>query len=233
VNSETGVIQDLEMLSEVVASSELIFHVDIVQSFGKIQLDLKEARIDCVSFSAHKIGGPKGIGGLYLNDKARRRLRPLFFGGGADSLRSGTMPTPLIAGFGTACELRGRADLHKEWGQVAKLRMCFLSVIKLRGVRFDLNAASDHTIPHIINLRFHKVRSEVLISALEGVCIASGSACNSNNMQASYVLKGLGLTDEQANCSVRVSISPTIAEDEIKEAAGIIAAKVLELQLLS
>ncbi|MFL6874507.1 cysteine desulfurase family protein [Pseudomonas marginalis] len=232
VNSEVGVIQDLDMLSEVAASREIILHLDVVQSFGKIPLSLKGTRIDCVSFSAHKIGGPKGIGGLYLNDNARRKLRPLFFGGEVNSLRSGTMPTPLIVGFGAACELRSRADLQKEWRQVAKLRSCFLSVIKSHGARFELNVPAEYTIPHILSLHFYKVRSEVLISSLEGVCIAAGSACNSNNMQASYVLKGLGLSDEQANCSIRVSISPTIKEEEVREAAEIIAVKVFKLQSL-
>ena len=232
VNSEVGVSQDLEMLSEIVTSSELIFHLDIVQSFGKVKFDLKGTRIGCASFSAHKIGGPKGIGGLYLNDRARKRLRPLFFGGGVDNLRSGTMPTPLIAGFGMACELRDKVDLQVEWAKVARLRMCFLSVIKLHGVKFDLNAPCEHTLPYILNLYFHNVRSEVLISALEGGCIASGSACNSSNMQPSYVLKGLGLSDERANCSIRISISPSIDEGEIKAAAEIIAVKVASLQLL-
>ena len=232
VNSEMGIIQDLEMLAEVVDSRELIFHLDIVQSFGKIHFDLKKARIDCVSFSAHKIGGPKGIGGLYLNAKTQKKLRPLFFGGEANSLRSGTLPTPLIAGFGAACELRGRVDLLKEWAQVIRLREYFLSVIKSHGVKFELNVSSEYVLPHILNFRFYKVTAETLINALEGVCIASGSACNSNSTQASYVLKGLGLSDEHANCSIRVSLSPTIKQHEIHTAAEIIATKVLKLQCL-
>ncbi|WP_421556854.1 cysteine desulfurase family protein [Pseudomonas kitaguniensis] len=229
VNSEIGIIQDLEMLTEIIASRDLIFHLDIVQSLGKIQFDLRKSRIDCASFSAHKIGGPKGVGGLYLNQKTRAKLRPLFFGGELNSLRSGTTPTPLAVGFGIACELRAKANLLSEWTRVDTLKALFLSALRAYGVKFELNTHSEHILPHILNVRFHTARSETLISALKEVCIASGSACNSSNLQASYVLRGIGLSDEQANCSIRVSISPTLKEHEIKAAAEMIAAEVLKL----
>ncbi|MBK5417677.1 cysteine desulfurase family protein [Pseudomonas sp. TH31] len=232
VNSEIGTFQDLDQISRLCESRQLILHIDAAQAFGKLKLEVENSRVDCISLSAHKIGGPKGVGALYVRKATQQRLRPLTFGGERNSLRSGTLPTQLIVGLGVACEMRGGADLESEWNHLTALRDLFLSGLSSAGVTYEVNSSLDVSVPHILNIGFQGVRAETLISSLDTICIASGSACNSESMEPSYVLKGIGMSDQSANCSVRISLHPDISRSQIEDAARIVANKVLQLQSL-
>lgn len=232
VNSEIGTFQDLKEISHLCESRQLILHIDAAQAFGKVKLEVENSRIDCISLSAHKIGGPKGIGALYVRKAIQQRLRPLTFGGERNSLRSGTLPTQLIVGLGVACEIRGGADLESEWSHLTALRNLFLSGLSSAGVTYEVNSSLDVSVPHILNISFQGVRAETLITSLDNICIASGSACNSDSMEPSYVLKGIGMSDQDANCSVRISLHPGITRSQIEDAVRIVANKVLQLQSL-
>ncbi len=232
VNSEIGTIQDIEAIAALCHSSEVILHVDAAQSFGKLRFDLASSRIDCLSISGHKIGGPKGIGALYVSQRVKPRLRPIMFGGNQDGLRSGTLPTPLIVGMGVAGELRGTTDLQQEEAHITRLRDAVLAILTGIGVKFQINSALPVCVPHILNIRFPGVRAESLIRALDGIYIASGSACNATSMEPSYVLKGIGLTDEDANCSIRISLDPRLTMEDVDTAARVLAGKVAQAQAL-
>lgn len=230
VNSETGVIQEIDNISKLIGSHQLIFHVDATQSFGKIDIDVERNRIDCLSISAHKIGGPKGIGILYVRESIQNKLHPIMYGGGQHRLRSGTAPTDLIVGFGEAARILLEKNKKEDWNKTSYLRKIFIKTISETGVKFKINIPDEICVPHIINLRFTNVKSEALIHSLGNICIASGSACNSKNLKPSYVLTGIGLSNEEANSSVRISFNSEINERDLIRSAFLIGKKALQLQ---
>ncbi len=230
VNSEIGTAQDLDEIGEMLAGRRTIFHVDASQAVGKLPIAVGRSRVDSMVISAHKIGGPKGIGALYVASGSMRRLRPLTFGGGQAYLRSGTLPSQLIVGFGVAAERIARADLTESWEQALVRRRLILDRFEHHGIRFLVNSSHDHSVPHILNVSFPAVRSETLIRGLPEVCVASGSACNSHSLAPSYVLTGIGHTDNRANCSIRLSFEADMNVDEVKAGADLIGERVRNLQ---
>ena len=213
VNNETGVIQDIEALGAVCREHDVLFHVDAAQAVGKVPVDLQALPVDMLSLTAHKFYGPKGIGALYVADRPGCHVEPLLFGGGQQRrLRPGTLPVELIAGVGRAAEIAA-ARLHADFDKLVNLRSVLWSGIKsIDGL--VVNGDLDGGFPGILNVSVEGVEGESLLLALEPLCVATGSACNSQSREPSYVLRALGRGDDLAQSSIRFSMGrPTTAED--------------------
>lgn len=214
VNNEIGVIQDIETIGEICREKGIVFHVDAAQSAGKIVIDLKALKVDLMSFSGHKIYGPKGIGALYVRRKPRIRLEAQMHGGGHErGFRSGTLPTHQIVGMGEAFRL-ARVEMQEEAARIRYLRdKLFNGVKDIEEVY--LNGDLEKHVPGILNISFNYVEGESLIMALKDIAVSSGSACTSASLEPSYVLRALGLNDELAHSSIRFSIGRHTTEEEI------------------
>ncbi|WP_387689741.1 cysteine desulfurase family protein [Photorhabdus sp. RM71S] len=209
VNSELGTVQPVDEIAAITRRSGAWLHVDAVQSVGKIPMNVKETGIDMLSFSAHKMRGPKGIGALFVDARVAGHLRPFIYGGGQNHLRSGTLPTPLIVGFGLACQMV-QSTLVQRQAKVTALRDYFITCLHQRVPNAVLNTDLSCSSPYIVNVQFEGIASEALISGLHQVAISSGSACNSAELQPSHVLTGIGLSSAQANASVRFCFDPDL-----------------------
>lgn len=232
VNSELGTIQDISSIGGMLRSHPAIFHVDATQAVGKLSIDVGAAGIDSLALSAHKICGPKGIGALYVESSVSKRLRPLTFGGGQTFLRSGTLPSELIVALGVAAEHLNSADLSALWRAADVRRAIILETLESYGATYSLNSSPKYSVPHILNIHFPKIRAETIVKGLTNVCVASGSACNSQSMAPSYVLTGVGYGNARAECSVRVSFLADQNEADLREGAQALASKIVDLQRL-
>ncbi|MGC4028712.1 MAG: cysteine desulfurase family protein [Steroidobacteraceae bacterium] len=230
VNNETGVAQDLAALAESCAARRVPLHIDACQSAGKLPLDV--AGLAMVAFTAHKLGGPQGIGALYVAPDHRGYLAPLMVGGGHErGLRAGTLATHQIAGFGMACRL-ARAALPEAARRMAALReRLWQGLGALPGVQ--LNGHPLRHAPHILNVSFAGVEGESLFRGLPGLALSTGSACNSASAEPSYVLRALGRDTQQAQASLRLSFGPRTTEAEIDAAIAQVAARYQHLRRLS
>lgn len=206
VNNETGVLQPLSDLADIVAHHDLWWHVDAAQGFGKELEQLRDSRIDLISISGHKIYGPKGIGALIARKQGRQfpPLRPLMFGGGQEQgLRPGTLPVPLIAGLGEAAKLavRNNAERKEKCRAFREQAMATFSAIGAKR-----NGAEEYTLPHVLNISLPGINSDLAIRALKNViAISSTSACTSHTHTPSYVLAAMGLSPETVEQSIRLS----------------------------
>ncbi len=233
VNNETGVIQDLEQISSLLKEKNIRFHVDATQSMGKLPIDLSSLPIDLLSMSAHKIYGPKGIGCLYVRNQHKARLTPLMYGGGQENkLRPGTLPTHQIAGMATALEIAGR-NMAKDNQQAKTHRTQLLTLLHvIKGV--TLNGDQNNVLPNIINLSFDNVSADSLIIALRNdIAIASGSACNSGAIEASHVLRAMGIESDRLYGAVRLSFGRYTTAAEIQQAGHRIGVEVTRLRKLA
>jgi cysteine desulfurase len=232
VNNETGVIQDIRGIGEVCRAQSVVFHVDAAQSVGRLAIDLGSLPVDLLSVSAHKIYGPKGVGALFVRAGARAPLTPLMFGGGQQSgLRPGTLPTHQIAGFGVACELAAAA-LPGHSAQVTVWRdRLWARLESLGGV--TINGERAPRVPHILNLSFDGVEGESLVSALPGLSVSTGAACNSALSEPSYVLRALGRTVRQAESALRFSFGRFNTDGDIEAAADQVGQVVQRLRAVS
>lgn len=232
VNNETGVIQDIAAIGEVAHRHGVRFHVDAGQSAGKVPIDLNRMKIDLMSFSAHKLYGPKGVGALYVRCTPRVRLEPLIHGGGHErGLRSGTLATHQIVGMGRAFAL-AQELMIKDSKNITQLRdRLWLGLSQLGGVH--LNAKAAPRIPGCLNVRFNGVEGESLIVRLQKVAISSGSACNSANSNPSHVLLALGLSHEEAYNSIRISLGRFTTDAEVDMAIAHIKEQVNRLREMS
>jgi cysteine desulfurase len=232
VNNETGVVQDIESLGALCRDRDVLFHVDAAQSVGKLPIDLDRLPVDMLSMTAHKVYGPKGIGALYVDEKPGCHVLPMLFGGGQQRrLRPGTMPAPLIAGFGLAAEIAaGRmADDH---AHLVRLRQRLWQGIRgIAGV--TPNGDLDNTFPGILNVSVADVDGESLLLALEPLCVATGSACNSQNQEPSYVLRALGRSDALAQSAIRFSFGRPSREQDIDLAIEKYTAAIAKLRHLA
>lgn len=218
VNNETGVIQDIEALGKVCRANDVLFHVDAAQAVGKIPIDLSMLPVDLMSLTGHKFYGPKGIGALYIADGPTCHVEPLFYGGGQQRrIRPGTLPADLIAGLGLAAEIA--ADrLHDDLAHLRALRAAFWS--RIRGIEGLLvNGDPDSGFPGILNVSVADIEGESLLLSLEPLCVATGSACNSQVQEPSYVLRALGRSDLEAQSSIRFSFGRSTTMDEVEFAA--------------
>jgi cysteine desulfurase len=232
VNNEIGIIQDIEIISKMCKIHGILFHVDATQSVGKIPINLKALSIDLMSFSAHKVYGPKGIGGLYVRRKPRVRLLPSIHGGGHErGMRSGTLPVHQIVGMGEAFVLAKR-KMHNDFIRFTKLRNLLWDGIK-NIEEVYLNSDLKQGVPHILNVSFNYVEGESLIMSLKDLAIASGSACTSASLEPSYVLKALGIKDELAHSSIRFSIGRFTTEEEIQYTIQLVHHSIFKLRNLS
>jgi cysteine desulfurase len=214
VNNELGVIQDITTIGEMCRERKIMFHVDAAQSAGKVKIDLQELKVDFMSFSAHKIYGPKGIGALYVRRKPRARLEAQMHGGGHErGMRSGTLATHQIVGMGTAFRI-AKQDFEKDHAHISTLRQRLLDgLMSMDEVYF--NGAIDQSVPGISNISFNFVEGESLLMAVKDIAVSSGSACTSASLEPSYVLRALGRNDELAHSSIRFSIGRFTTEEEI------------------
>lgn len=214
VNNETGVIQDLDAIAQLTSSRGILLHVDAAQSPGKATIDVQKTPIDLLSLCAHKVYGPKGIGALYLRKKPRVRVQPLIHGGGHEQgMRSGTLATHQIVGMGEACQLAIN-EMQNEMTVIKTLRdrlLAGLTPIKNLRLNVDLN----HTVPHILNLRFDGMLSEVILKQLPEIATSTSSACQGKGTEGSYVLRAMGLTDEEAKSSMRLSLGRFTTQDDV------------------
>ncbi|CAL4324511.1 IscS subfamily cysteine desulfurase [Buchnera aphidicola] len=233
VNNETGVIQNIKKIGKICLSNNILFHVDATQSIGKISINLKKKYINLMSFSAHKIYGPKGIGVLYIRKNPRIRLSPLIHGGGHErGMRSGTLPVHQIVGMSKACEIIEK-NIKKEYIKIKNLRnILWNGISKIKEI--NLNSNLNHKgVPHILNISFKYVEGESLIMALKNLGISSGSACTSSSLEPSYVLKSMGLNDELAHSSIRFSIGRFTTEQDIIYTIKILKKSINKLRKIS
>lgn len=221
VNNEIGVVQDIVAIGELCREKEIVFHVDAAQAAGKLDIDLQQLNVDLMSFSAHKIYGPKGVGALYVRRKPRIRLEAQTHGGGHErGMRSGTLPTHQIVGMGEAFRI-AKEEMAAERQRFATLRQRLWDGVKDIEQVF-LNGDAAPRVPGITNISFNYVEGESLIMALKDIAVSSGSACTSASLEPSYVLKALGMSDELAHSSIRFSIGRYTTEAEIDHTIKII-----------
>jgi len=232
VNNEIGVIQDLQSIGDICRENKVFFHVDAAQSAGKIEIDLSLLPVDLMSFSAHKIYGPKGMGALYVSRKPRVRLEAQMHGGGHErGMRSGTLATHQIVGMGEAFAI-AKAEMKDESDRTLKLRQRLydgFSDMEEVVVNGDL----DQRIAGNLNISFNYVEGESLMMAISDVAVSSGSACTSSSLEPSYVLRALGLSDELAHSSIRFSVGRYTTEKDVDDAIVLVREKVEKLRDLS
>ncbi len=232
VNNEIGVINDIAAIGEICRSKQVFFHVDAAQSPGKVEIDLDAMKVDLMSFSAHKIYGPKGIGALYVRRKPRVRIEAQMHGGGHErGMRSGTLPTHQIVGMGEAFRI-AKEEMKLENARILKLRNKLLNGFKDMEQVF-VNGSLEHRVAGNLNISFNFVEGESLMMALKDIAVSSGSACTSASLEPSYVLRALGLEDELAHSSLRFSIGRFTTEEDIDYTIQHVRAAVEKLRALS
>ena len=232
VNNEIGVIQDIEAIGEICRENKIIFHVDAAQSPGKVPIDLQKFKVDLMSFCAHKVYGPKGIGALYVRRKPRVRLEAQIHGGGHErGMRSGTLATHQIVGMGEAFRI-AKEEMAAENERILMLRNRLWNGLKDMEEVY-LNGDLEHRVAGNLNVSFNYVEGESLIMALKDIAVSSGSACTSASLEPSYVLRALGRDDELAHSSIRFSIGRYTTEAEIDYTINLVRDAVRRLRELS
>jgi len=232
VNNEIGVIQDIQAIGEITRERGIIFHVDAAQSAGKVPIDLQTLKVDLMSFSGHKIYGPKGMGALFVRRKPRVRLEAQMHGGGHErGMRSGTLATHQIVGMGEAFRI-AKEEMRADNERIKSLRDKLYSGLKDIEEVY-LNGDLERGVPNILNVSFNFVEGESLIMALKDLAVSSGSACTSASLEPSYVLRALGRNDELAHSSIRFSIGRFTTEEEIDYAIEQITKSIDKLRQLS
>jgi len=219
VNNEIGVVQDIARIGAITKAKGCLFHVDAVQSAGKIPIDVQAMSIDLLSLSSHKIYGPKGVGALFIRRKPRVYLTPLIHGGGQEEgLRSGTLPTHQIVGFGEACAIAAK-ELPEVSQHLCKLRdklwqgLAILPCVQRNGCKAAM-------APHIINATFIGIDGEELLTQISDIAVSSGSACNAIGATPSHVLKALGLSVDLIRSTLRFSVGRFTTLEEIDHAVA-------------
>lgn len=232
VNNEIGVVQDIAALGEICREHKVVFHVDGAQSAGKVPIDLANTKVDLMSFSAHKIYGPKGIGALYVRRKPRIRIEAQMHGGGHErGMRSGTLATHQIVGMGEAFRL-AREEMVSDNARLLILRNKLYDGLKDMEEVY-VNGDLDQRIAGNLNISFNFVEGESLMMALKDMAVSSGSACTSSSLEPSYVLRALGREDELAHSSLRFTLGRFTTEDEVDYVLTQVRAQVDRLRELS
>lgn len=232
VNNELGTTTDIQAIGEFLREKGMLFHVDAAQAVGKIKINLEELKVDLMSFSAHKIYGPKGIGALYVRRKPRVRIKAEQHGGGHErGMRSGTLPTHQIVGMGEAFALSVKR-FDQDHAHIKHLRDKLWNGLQSIEEVY-LNGSLEHGIPNIINVSFNFVEGESLMMSLKDLAVSSGSACTSATLEPSYVLRAIGRPDELAHSSIRFSIGRYTTEEDIDRVLAQIHDAVHKLRELS
>ncbi|MGH8852868.1 MAG: IscS subfamily cysteine desulfurase [Telluria sp.] len=232
VNNEIGVIQPIDEIGALCRSKGIIFHCDAAQAVGKVEINLENSKVDLMTFTAHKVYGPKGVGALYVRRKPRVRLEAQMHGGGHErGLRSGTLPTHQIVGMGEAFRL-AKEEMDAELVRVKALRdRLAKGLLEIEEVY--INGDMEHRVPHNLNVSFNYVEGESLIMAIKDIAVSSGSACTSASLEPSYVLRALGRSDELAHSSIRFTIGRFTTEEDIDFTIELLKSKVGKLRELS
>ncbi len=233
VNNEIGTIADIEKIGQIAHAHNVIFHTDASQAVGHIPIDVKKTCIDLMSFSSHKICGPKGIGALFIRSiKPRINIQPLIYGGGQErNIRSGTLNVPNIVGFGKAIvlsqkEFKTENIKFKNW-----FNYFHNEFKKLGGI---LNGSTTNRLYNNVNVRFNGIDGKAIINSVsKNIAISAGSACTTQNVEPSHVLLAIGLNEEQAHSSIRIGLGRFNTDDDVKSACSIICDAIKNLQLMT
>lgn len=218
VNNETGTVQNIEAIGHLLRERQILFHVDAAQSIGKVAIDINQMPVDLLSLSAHKVYGPKGIGALYLRKKPRVRVEPLIHGGGHEQgMRSGTLAPHQIVGMGEAFAL-AQQNMQTDNARIRLLHETFMMQIETIP-NLHRNADSAFAVPHIINVRFEGMLADAILKEIPLIAASTASACQGKGTEGSYVLRALGLTEEQAKSSIRFSFGRMTTEEQVMAAA--------------
>ena len=231
VNNEIGVIQPMVEIGEICRERGVYLHSDAAQAAGKTSIDVAAMNIDLLSLSSHKMYGPMGVGVLYVRRKPRVRLEPLMDGGGQErTLRSGTLPAPLVVGMGKAAEIITN-ETDADHMRIRDLRDRLMKGLQQRVPGTFINGSLDHRIAGNLNIGFEGIDSEALMGAVKDqIALSSGSACTSAAVEPSYVLRALGLSDTDAHASVRMCVGRMTTSDEIDTAIAAISVAVTALR---
>uniref|UniRef100_A0A7N0TNM1 cysteine desulfurase n=1 Tax=Kalanchoe fedtschenkoi TaxID=63787 RepID=A0A7N0TNM1_KALFE len=233
VNNEIGVIQPMEEIGAICKEFGVPFHTDAAQALGKIPIDVEKWNVSLMSLSGHKVYGPKGIGGLYMRRRPRIRVEPQMNGGGQErGIRSGTVPTPLVVGFGAACEL-AQKEMEYDDKRIRALQERLLNGIRSKIDMVVVNGSTERRYPGNLNLSFAYVEGESLLMGLKEVAVSSGSACTSASLEPSYVLRALGVDEDMAHTSTRFGIGRFTTEEEIDRAVELTVHQVEKLRDMS
>jgi len=232
-NNEIGVIQPMKEIGEIAKKHNILFHSDATQAVGKIPVDVEEYGIHLMSFTAHKMYGPKGVGALYVRRKKPRvKVTAQIDGGGHErGMRSGTLNVPGIVGFGKAAELCMK-EMDSDNARIIKLRDRLEAGLMTMEESY-LNGSKEHRLPHVSNISFKHVEGEGLMMGIKNLAVSSGSACTSASLEPSYVLKCLGLDDELAHSSLRFGLSRYTTEEEVDYAIEHVKVAVNKLRDMS
>jgi len=232
VNNEIGVIQDIGAVGALCRERKVLFHVDAAQSAGRLPIDVQVMNIDLLSCTAHKIYGPKGIGALYVRRNPVLGLEPLIVGGGQESgLRAGTLPTHQIVGFGLAMEI-ALQEGGKDNARIGQLRDKLWSGLQSIP-QIELNGHESLRVPNILNVAFYGVEGESLLFSLQELILSAGAACSTGSDEASYVLRALGRSDQQAQSSLRFSLGRFTTEQDIDATVHAVSREVARLRSLA
>ncbi len=233
-NNEIGTIHPIAEIARIAKEKGILFHCDATQGVGKIPVDVEALKVDLMSFTAHKIYGPKGVGALYVRKKGPRvRLVPQIDGGGHErGMRSGTLPVPLIVGFGKACELCEQ-EMPMESKRTAALRDRLQAQIMGSLDECYLNGHPTQRLPHNLNISFAYVEGEALLMGVKEIALSSGSACTSATLEPSYVLRALGVGSDLAHSSIRFGLGRFTTAEEVDYTAKRMVEAVKRLREMS
>jgi len=230
-NNESGIIQPLEEIGGICRERGVLFHSDAVQALGRIPLDVKKLNLDLASLTAHKCYGPKGCGALYVRSGVK--ISPIIHGGGHEGgMRSGTLNVPGIVGFGKACEIAQNV-LPEESCRIAGLRNRLRDRLLAELEDVVVNGSMEHRLPGNLNISFLNVDGEALMTAVKDIAVSSGSACHSDKVDPSHVLKAMGLSDEAAGSTIRFGLGRFNTEAEVDYVAARFVDAVKKLRELS
>eukprot|EP00437_Effrenium_voratum_P020277 CAMPEP_0181451406 /NCGR_PEP_ID=MMETSP1110-20121109/28676_1 /TAXON_ID=174948 /ORGANISM="Symbiodinium sp., Strain CCMP421" /LENGTH=444 /DNA_ID=CAMNT_0023575659 /DNA_START=35 /DNA_END=1366 /DNA_ORIENTATION=- len=234
VNNEIGTMQPLEEMGQICAKRKVLFHTDAAQSVGKVPVDVKKLGVALMSISAHKMYGPKGVGALYVRRKPRVRLRAVIDGGGQErGMRSGTLATPTIVGFGVAAEVC-MAEMENDHRHVEMLYKRMHDQITEQLPQITLNGSPSARYPGNVNLSFACVEGESLLMSLaKTTAVSSGSACTSASLEPSYVLRAIGVSEDLAHTSLRFGIGRFTTAGEVDKTVNDVVREVRRLRDMS
>src|SRR5713101_5019499 len=215
-NNEIGVIQPIAEIGRVCKERGVLFHTDATQAIGKVPFNVNELNVDLASFSAHKIYGPKGVGGLYVRRRNPRvMLVPMMDGGGHErGMRSGTLNVTVIVGLGKACEL-AQKEMPEESAKMLALRTRLKNGLEAKLDEVFINGSMEHRLPNNLNMSFAHVEGESLLMGINDIAVSSGSACTSATLEPSYVLKALGVGEDLAHTSIRFGLGRFNTQEEV------------------
>ena len=233
-NNEIGTIHPIAEIGKIAKEKGILLHCDATQGVGKVPVDVEALKVDLMSFTAHKIYGPKGVGALYVRKKGPRvRLVPQIDGGGHErGMRSGTLPVPLIIGFGKACELCEQ-EMPAESKRIAAMRDRLQAQIMKDLDECYLNGHPTERLPHNLNISFAYVEGEALLMGVKEIALSSGSACTSATLEPSYVLRALGVGSDLAHSSIRFGLGRFTTDEEVDYTAKRMVEAVTRLREMS